>query len=156
MECRERMKQYFSENGVSFEVLEHDQAYTMQEAAAALHVTGKEVAKVVIVQADKEMAMLVVPAPNRVNLDNVRDALQAKKVGLAKENEFAGLFPDCAPGAMPPFGNLYDVPVYVDHALADKEHIVFRVGTHRHTMRIAYADFERLAQPTVGEFAYLV
>jgi Ala-tRNA(Pro) deacylase len=150
------MEQYFRENGVSFEVLKHDQAYTMQEAAAALHVSGKQVAKVVILKADKGMAMLVISAPDRVNLDHVRAALDAKKVSLAKENEFASLFPDCAPGAMPPFGNLYDVPVYVDRALADKEHIIFRVGTHRHTMRIAYADFERLAQPTVGEFAYLV
>jgi Ala-tRNA(Pro) deacylase len=150
------MEQYLSENGVSFEVLKHDQAYTMQEAAAALHVSGKQVAKVVIVKADEGMAMLVIPAPDRVNLDHVRAALGAKKASLAKENEFASLFPDCAPGAMPPFGNLYDVPVYVDQALADKEHIIFRVGTHRHTMRIAYADFERLAQPTIGEFAYLV
>ena len=156
MECRERMEQYFRENDVSFEVLKHDQAYTMQEAAAALHVSGRQVAKVVIVKADGGMAMLVIPAPDRVNLDHVRAALGTKKVRLAKENEFASLFPDCAPGAMPPFGNLYDVPVYVDQALADQEHIIFRVGTHRHTMRIAYAAFERLAQPTVANFAYLV
>jgi Ala-tRNA(Pro) deacylase len=89
-------------------------------------------------------------------MDKIRAALKAKKVSLAKEEEFAGLFPDCETGAMPPFGNLYDVPVYVDQALAERDDIVFRVGTHRHTMKVAYADFARLAQPTVGEFAYLI
>jgi Ala-tRNA(Pro) deacylase len=82
----------------------------------------------------------------------VRALAGAKKVSLAKEEEFADLFPDCATGAMPPFGNLYEVPVYVDQALAEETSIVFRVGTHSHTMKVAYADFARLVQPTVGEF----
>ena len=122
MECRERMEQYLQENNVPYEVMTHDQAYTMQEAAAALHVSGKRVAKVVMVKADGQMAMVVIPAPHRLNLDHVRAALDVKKVGLAKEKEFSGLFPDCEPGAMPPFGNLYDVPVHVDRALALVRH----------------------------------
>lgn len=156
MKCRERLEQYLSENGVPFEVMTHKQSYTMQEVAAALHVSGKQVAKVVMVKADGEMTMLVLPAPYRLNVGNVRTMLGAKKVALAGEAEFAGHFPDCAPGAMPPFGNLYDVPVYVDQNLTEKESIVFRIGTHRETMRIAYADLARLVQPTVGEFAYLI
>jgi Ala-tRNA(Pro) deacylase len=100
--------------------------------------------------------MVVLPAPYRLNLEQVRVLLGAERASLAAEGEFSDLFPDCAPGAMPPFGNLYDVPVYADRALADKGDIIFRIGTHRHTMKVAYADFARLAQPTVGEYAYLV
>jgi len=156
MKCRERLEGYLRENGVPFEVMTHGQAYTMQEVAAALHVSGKQVAKVVIVKADGEMAMLVMPAHYRLNLAKARALLGAKKVSLAREEEFTALFPDCAPGAMPPFGNLYDVPVYVDRALAEQAEVIFRVGTHQHTMKVAYDDFARLAQPTMGEFAYLV
>jgi Ala-tRNA(Pro) deacylase len=154
MKCRERLEQYLRENGAGFEVMTHSQAFTMQEVAAALHVPGKQVAKVVIVCADKEMAMLVLPAPYRLNIDLVRGLTGAKKVRLAKEKEFKDLFPDCATGAMPPFGNLYDLPVYVDGSMAEEGEMVFRIGTHRETMKIAYADFARLAQPKVGDFAW--
>ena len=153
MKCRERLEQYLRENGVGFEVMTHSQAFTMQEVAPALHVPGKQVAKVVIVRADEEMAMLVLPAPYRLNTAKARTLLGVKGVRLAKEKEFTDLFPDCATGAMPPFGNLYDVPVYVDQSLAEESDIVFRIGTHRETMKVAYDDFSRLAQPTVGEFA---
>jgi Ala-tRNA(Pro) deacylase len=150
------MEQYLRENGVGFEVLAHSQAFTMQEVAAALHVPGDQVAKVVIVCAGDEMAMLVLPAPYRLNIDKARALLGVEDARLAKEKEFADLFPDCATGAMPPFGNLYDVPVYVDQTLAAEPDIVFRIGTHSESMKIAYADFGRLAQPTVGEFAWQI
>jgi Ala-tRNA(Pro) deacylase len=153
MKCRERLEKYLKENDVSFELLAHSQAYTMQEVAAALHVPGTQVAKVVMVKADGEIVMLALSAPDRVDFRKVRGLLGAKEVSLAKEGEFAGLFADCATGAMPPFGNLYDVPVHVDQGLAQEADIVFRVGTHRHTMKLAYADFSRLVQPTLGEFA---
>jgi len=153
MECRERMEHYLRENGVPFEVMAHAQAYTMQEVAAALHVSGKQVAKVVMVKADEKTVMLVTPASSRLDFAQVRALLDAKKVSLAKEEEFADLFPDCGTGAMPPFGNLYSVPVYVDQALAEEATIIFRVGTHRLTMKVAYADYARLVQPTVSEFA---
>jgi Ala-tRNA(Pro) deacylase len=148
------MEKYLRENGVGFEVKTHEQAFTMQEVAAALHVPGNQVAKVVIVCADKEKVMLVLPAPYRMNVDLVRDLVGAKKIRLAKEEEFADLFPDCATGAMPPFGNLYGVPVYVDRSMAEEPDMVFRIGTHRETMKIAYADFVRLAQPVVGDFSW--
>ena len=153
MQCKERLEQYLRDNGVPFETMTHTQAYTMPEGAAALHMPGKQVAKVVVVKADGKTVMLVIPASHRLSFAQVRALLGAKKVSLAKEEEFADLFADCAVGAMPPFGNLYDMPVYVDQALAEEVNIVFRVGTHRHTMKVAYADFARLAQPAVGEFA---
>jgi len=153
MECLERMKAYLRENGVPFEVLTHTQAFTMPEVAAALHVPGRQVAKVVLVKADGEMAMLVVSAAHRLDFDRVRAVLGVEDVRLAKEEEFGALFPDCEIGAMPPFGNLYDVPIYVDQALAGEVKIIFRVGTHQHTMEIAYIDYARLTGPTVAEFA---
>ena len=156
MKCRERMEKYLRENGVGFEVKTHEQAFTMQEVAAALHVPGNQVAKVVIVCADKDKVMLVLPAPYRMNVDLVRDLVGAKTIRLAKEEEFVDLFPDCATGAMPPFGNLYGVPVYVDRSMAEEPDVVFRIGTHRETMKIAYADFERLAQPVVGDFSWQI
>ena len=153
MECRERLEQYLRENDVPFETMTHRQAFTMPEVAAALHVPGGQVAKVVMVNADGKMIMLVIPASHRLNFAQVRALLGSRKVSLAKEEEFADLFPDCETGAIPPFGNLYDMPVYVEQALAQEANIVFRVGTHRHTMKVAYADFARLAQPTVGQLA---
>ena len=156
MKCRERMEKLLREKGVGFEVKTHEQAFTMQEVAAALHVPGNQVAKVVIVCADKEKVMLVLPAPYRMNVDLVRDMVDAKKVRLAKEEEFVDLFPDCATGAMPPFGNLYGVPVYVDRSMAEEPDMVFRIGTHRETMKIAYNDFVRLAQPVVGDFSWQI
>jgi len=154
MKCRERLEQYLRENGVGFEVMTHSQAFTAQEMAAALHVPGEQVAKVVVACADQRMIMLVLAAPSRIHMDKARALAGAEKVRLAEENEFADLFPDCATGAMPPFGNLYDVPVYVDAALSGVEDIIFRVGTHRETIKMAYGDFERLVQPVTGEFAW--
>ncbi len=156
MKCRERMERYLRENAVGFEVKTHDQAFTMQEVAAALHVPGNQVAKVVIVCADDKKVMLVLPAPYRMNIDLVRKMVGAKKARLAKEDEFGDLFPDCATGAMPPFGNLYDVPVYVDRSMGEEADMVFRIGTHRETMKIAYADFLQLVQPVVGDFSWQI
>ena len=152
MDCRERLEQYLCENGVPFETMAHQQVFTMPEVAAALHVSGKQVAKTVIVKADATWAMFVIPSPQRLDLPKVRAILGAQKISVAREDDFAELFPDCATGAMPPFGNLYGLRVYVDVALAEQNEIVFRVGTHRHAMRVAYADYTRLVQPTEGDF----
>lgn len=154
MKCRERLEQYLREHGVGFEVMTHSQAFTMQEVAAELHVPGKQVAKVIMCRAGDEMAMLVLPAPYRVNVERVCALTGAEKARLARESEFEDLFPDCVTGAMPPFGNLYDLPVYVDPSLAEEPDIVFRAGTHRETMKLAYDDFARLVEPVVGEFAW--
>jgi Ala-tRNA(Pro) deacylase len=98
----------------------------------------------------------VLPAPYRINVDQVRDMVGAKTIRLAKEEEFADFFPDCATGAMPPFGNLYGVTVYVDRSMSEEPDMVFRIGTHCETMKIAYADFVRLAQPVVGDFSWQI
>ena len=155
MNCKERLEAYLRDNKVPFQVQHHPVAYTAQEIAASEHVPGKMLAKVVMAFADGKMVMLALPAPYRVDLAKAGAVLGAKEVRLAHEEEFAAAFADCEVGAMPPFGNLYDLPVYVDKALAEDETIVFQSGTHTDTISMKYADFERLAKPAVAEFAHL-
>lgn len=152
MRCRERLQEYLASNGVPFESERHRLAYTAQEVAAAEHVSGKQMAKVVVAMADGSAVMLALPAAKRVDLEKLKLELGAREVRLAREEEFAGVFPDCEVGAMPPFGNLYGVPVYVDKTLARVPEITFQAGTHTETMRIRYADYERLVHPEVRDF----
>lgn len=153
MKCKERLAEYLSQHGVPFKAMSHPTAYTAQEVAAAQGVSGKQLAKVVIVKADDRPVMLVLQASAMVDLRKATQMLGAKSLVLAREGDFADLFPDSEVGAMPPFGNLYNVPVYVDEGLAAQEEIVFAVGTHTDTFRVRYADFARLASPTLGAFA---
>ncbi len=153
MKCKERLEAYLRENGVAYETRHHPLAYTAQEVAAAEHIPGKMLAKVVMIKADERIVMLAMPAPYRVDFAKVKALLGARAVRLAREEEFADLFPDCEVGAMPAFGNLYGVPVYVDKALAEDERIVMQAGTHTDTISLAYADFRRLVSPTEAEFA---
>ena len=153
MTCRERLEEFFRERGVKYQVVTHPEVYTAQEVAAVEHVSGFDVAKVVVASADGKLVLIVLPAPHRVDLDKVKRALGATQARLAREEEFGPAFADCEVGAMPPFGSLYGVPVFVDRALTDDPRIVFRAGTHRETMTVAYADLERLEQPKVGDYA---
>jgi Ala-tRNA(Pro) deacylase len=154
MNCKHRLEGYLRENAIPYQTQHHARAITAQEVAATEHVPGKMFAKTVMVTADEETAiMLVLPAPYHVNPEKAAAAVGTREVHLAEEERFAETFPDCEVGAMPPFGNLYDVPVYVDKTLAEDETIVFRAGTHTDTMSVIYADFERLVEPTLAEFA---
>ena len=153
MECRDRLENYLRENQVPFDELHHPRAVSAQEVAASEHVPGRMLAKTVMVLADGEMVMLALPAPYQVDLEKAAAALGVDEARLAEEEEFEDSFPDCEVGAMPPFGNLYGVPVYVEKTLAEDETIVFRSGTHTETMSVSYSDFERLVEPTVAQFA---
>ncbi len=155
MTSRERLEQYLKEHGVPFSVTPHPEVYTAQEVAAVEHIPGMYVAKVVMALVDGKPTMLVLPAPFRVDMSKLKDALHAREARLATEEEFGGLFADCEVGAMPPFGNLYDVPVVVEQQLTEDPKIVFRAGTHRETMTIAYVDYDRLVHPTVAAFAQI-
>ncbi len=148
-----RLKTYLEENGIDYQVLYHPRVYTAQEVAAAQHVSGKDLAKVVMVKVDNELAMMVLPASCMLDMDKLKRIFQGRRVKLAIEEEFQGLFPDCEIGAMPPFGNLYDLQVYVDTALAEHPHIVFQAGSHVETISMAYSDFANLVQPEVADFA---
>ncbi len=150
--CLERLKFYLTEAGVPYTVQPHRTAYTAQTVAAEVHEKGEHVAKVVIVKAGQKLVMLVLPAPARVDLERVKQALDVTYAALAREDEFKHVFPDCDLGAMPPFGNLYKLPVYLDRHLAQQPELVLQAGTHQVTMRIPMADYRRLAQPEVGDF----
>ena len=153
--CLDRLEQFFAENKVHYEVQEHRQSYTIQAIAADLHEKGWHVAKVFIAQVDGRLIMLVLPAPAHVDLDRVKTMLGAATALRAKEAEFVHLFPDCDVGAMPPFGNFYNVPIYLDRSLATQPYFVFQAGSHCETMKIATSDYLRLALPTIGDFAAL-
>ena len=148
----ERLRRYLDEQGVPYEVAVHPERYTTQEVAAAAHVSGRALAKVVIVKTGGGFAMAVLPAACRVGVPLVRELLGDPGATLAAEGEFRGLFPDCEAGAMPPFGNLYGLPVYVDDELAARERITFAAGNHHEVVTMRYADFARLVQPRQAEF----
>jgi Ala-tRNA(Pro) deacylase len=152
MECKDRLESYLRDHQVPFQVQHHARVYTAQEIAASEHIPGKMLAKVVIVKADENLVMLALPASYRVHESRLQDVLGAQAVRLAREDEFASAFPDCEVGAMPPFGNLYGVPVVVDRSLAEDETIVVQAGTHTDTLSLRYADFARLVEPRVAEF----
>lgn len=147
-----RLQEYLDSRGVTYEVSPHREAFTGQEIAAASHVSGKAMAKVVIVKQDAVMVMAVLPAACKVGIDRLEKIFGRPGITIAREPEFAGLFPDCDTGAMPAFGNLYGLEVYVDEELAKYPKIVFQAGNHQELVTMNYADFARLVQPKVAEF----
>jgi Ala-tRNA(Pro) deacylase len=149
----QRLQEFLDEHQVKYVVISHSRAFTTQEIAAATHIPGKELAKAVIVEIDGNLAMAVVPGSQKVDLDLLRDAVGAERVELARESAFKDRFPECEMGAMPPFGNLYGMPVYVADSLTEDEEIAFNAGSHTELVKMSYRDFERLVQPRVMHFA---
>jgi len=143
---------FLNQSKVRYDVLHHPEAFTAQELAAIEHVSGRSHAKVVMVKTDGELLMTVLPADHRLDLEKL-DKIAGRQTALATEAEFKSLFPDCAVGSMPPFGQLYGVATYLDKSLAEAERIVFEAGTHSDAIKMRYADYERLAKPTVADFA---
>jgi len=144
-----KLKEFLDANRVKYVTISHSLAYTAQEIAATAHLPGKELAKTVIVKADGRMVMVVLPASLKINFDLLADALGTKKVELATEREFKQLFPDCELGAMPPFGNLYGMDVYVAESLTEDKEIAFNAGSHTELMRLPYEAFSMLVKPNV-------
>ena len=140
------------ENKVDYEILHHPEAVTAQRIAQAEHVKGRHHAKIVMVKSGEQHLMTVLPADHQIDLKKLKKAI-GKAVSLDSEQDFKPLFPDCAVGAMPPFGNLYGVPTYVDKSLSQEEYIVFEAGTHTDAIKLSYRDYEKIAKPRVEEFA---
>ena len=155
MSIPRHIKEFLDTAHVSYRHAIHSPAYTAQEIAHLQHISGKELAKAVMVVADKELIMAVLPASHRLDLDALKKHLGARKVRLAQEEEFEKTFPGCELGAMPPLGNLYHVSVWVDEALHNNPSLVFNAGSHTDTVEMSYADFERLVRPSRGRFAVL-
>jgi Ala-tRNA(Pro) deacylase len=152
MDIPDKLINYLNQKRVAYEIIHHPEAFTAQTIAQAEHVKGRHHAKVVMVKSGGEHLMAVLPADSRVDLEKLEN-LTGKPASLESEAEFKGLFPDCAPGAMPPFGDLYGVPTYVDKTLTEEDYIVFEAGTHTDAMKLSYSDYERAAKPKIGEFA---
>lgn len=148
-----KLKEFLDQNGVRWVSIIHSPAYTAQEVAASAHVRGRDLAKTVMVKVDGRPVMVVLPASQRVDFQVLREVTGGQNVVLASEAEFRELFPDCEAGAMPPFGNLYGMDVYVAPKLAEDEEIAFNAGSHTELMKLRYADFERLVKPKVAAFA---
>ncbi len=148
-----KLKEFLDSNGIKYVTIHHSPSYTAQEIAASAHIPGKELAKTVMVKIDGEMAMAVLPASYRVDLELLREAAGAGKVELAGEQEFKDLFPECELGAMPPFGNLYGMDVFAAESLMEDEEIAFNAGSHTELIRLSYRDFERLVAPRVVKFS---
>lgn len=149
----QKVKAFLDENGVKYETIFHTLAYTAQTTAESAHIPGQEMAKTVVVKVDGRMAMAVLPASWHVSLHELREIIGSSDVSLADENELKLLFPGCELGAMPPFGNLYGLDVWVDPILARDEQIAFNAGSHTELIRMKYADFARLVCPKVEAFA---
>jgi len=144
-----KLEHLLDANHVRYTKIRHSPAYTAQEIAAAAHVPGRELAKTVIVDIDGKLAMVVQTASSKVPLGRVRSVAGARDVHLVSETEFRDRFPDCEPGAMPPFGNLYGMEVFVLEDLAEDEEIAFNAGTHTELIRLKYRDFANLVHPTI-------
>jgi len=149
-----KLKEFLDGEKVKYVSLTHSAAYTAQEIAASAHIRGKDLAKTVMVTLDGRMAMAVVPASRKVNFDLLRAASGAESVQLAGEQAFRDMFPGCEVGAMPPFGNLYGMDVYVSGLLAEDEQIAFNAGSHTELIQMDYKDFERLVKPKTVRIAH--
>ncbi len=149
----QKLRKFLDSNNIEYVTILHSPAYTAQRIAQSAHVPGKELAKTVIVKLDNRFAMAVLPASLHVSLTQLKDAAGVDNAELATEDEFENLFPDCDLGAMPPFGNLYDMDVYVAEQLTEDEEIAFNAGSHTELVKLAYGDFERLVSPKVVALA---
>ncbi len=149
----ERLKALFEKEHLSYRLIPHSEVFTAPELAASIHVTGRQVAKVVMVRADGRYVMAVLPSHRQLDLDRFGEVIGAHHVSLAKEWEMEELCPDCEVGAMPPFGNLYGLPVYLDESLVKEPEIFFQAGSHHEVIEMRYQDFERLVHPKVDHFA---
>ncbi|MFP2769166.1 aminoacyl-tRNA deacylase [Oceanisphaera sp. KMM 10153] len=143
----QRLQQYLDQQGVKYRIITHSPAFTAQDVAEVAHVPGRVMAKVVMMSLDGQMTMIVVPAPKRVHPDSLAQALSAQEVAFLHENDFRETFPDCDVGALPPFGNLYEMPVYIDNEFAHQEEIVFSAGSYRELFSLSVKDYLRLVQP---------
>lgn len=148
-----KLKDFLDSENVKYVSIYHSIAYTAQEIAASVHVKGKEMAKTVMVKLDGKLAMAVLPASHQIDFEHLKRASEAQDAMLATEKEFKDLFPGCDIGAMPPFGNLYGMDVFVAQALTQDKEVAFNAGSHYELIKLDYKDFERLVNPKIADFS---
>jgi Ala-tRNA(Pro) deacylase len=148
-----QLKQFLDRHQIKYVSMLHSPAFTAHEVARSAHIPANEIAKSVMVKLDGRLAMAVVPASCRVDLDALKRLTSSSEAELAVESDFRDVFKGCEIGAMPPFGNLWNVPTFVSRALAADEHIAFNAGTHTEVISLAFKDYLRLVEPRVLDFA---
>jgi Ala-tRNA(Pro) deacylase len=146
-----KLARYLDDKKVPYEILHHPEAFTAQTIAEAEHIKGRHHAKVVMVKSGDQDLMVVLAADRKVDLEKL-EKITGQAAALETEAEFKDLFPDCAPGTMPPFGELYGVPTYVDSGLAKEDYIVFEAGNHTDAIKLSFNDYQRVAKPQLGDF----
>lgn len=144
-----KLTNYLDENDIKYVTVKHSKAFTAQEVAASAHIPGRRMAKPVMVNVDGDLKMVVLPSTHDLDFDTLKDTLNANSAELASEDEFEDLFPDCELGAMPPFGNLYDVETIVSESLTGDVEIAFNAGSHNEIIKMAYPDYETLVEPEI-------
>ena len=149
----QRLQDTLRRTGARFEVLIHPEVYTAQERAEASRITGRRLAKVVVVRDGDWFGLAVVPAAASLDLEQLRALTRRPQLTLAREKDFTPLFPDCEPGAMPPFGRLYGMSAFLDSALADEPELVFEGGTHREEIRMPMDEYLRVEEPAIAAVA---
>jgi Ala-tRNA(Pro) deacylase len=148
-----KMREFLDNNHIRYATVKHSPAYTAQAVAASAHVPIEEMVKTVMIEVDGKVAMAVLPATNQIEFDELKLALGTTNVNLLHENDFKDRFPDCEPGAMPPFGNLYGMPVFVADSLSQQDYVAFSAGSHHEVVIMPYADYTRLVKPRVMKFS---
>ncbi|MBI2471608.1 MAG: YbaK/EbsC family protein [Planctomycetes bacterium] len=148
-----KLNEFLDSHSIKYVVISHSRAFTAQETATSAHIPGKELAKTVMVKMNGKMAMAVLPASCKVDFDLLKKTTEAVTIDIANEKEFKDLFPDCEIGAMPPFGNLYGMEVFLAKTLTEDREIAFNAGSHRELVKMAYKDFERLVKPKIVKFS---
>jgi Ala-tRNA(Pro) deacylase len=148
-----KIREFLDSHQVKYISVTHSPAYTAQQIAQVAHIPAKELAKTVMIKIDGKMSMAVLPADHKIDFDLLKNIAGADRVEIASEQEFRTLFPDCEVGAMPPFGNLYDMEVYVHEALTEDEEIGFNAGSHSEIIKMAYKDFESLVKPKIVDIS---
>lgn len=147
------VQRYLNNYGIPYHVIDHDAAFSAYDAARAAHVSQREFAKTVVVRIDGKFWMAVLRADHKINIHAIKAAFGAHEVHLAHEEDLSALFPDCELGAMPPFGNLYGIPVLVDQALLSDEEIAFNACNHSRVIRLKLSDYLRLVNPLIGRYS---
>jgi len=148
-----KLKYYLDANDIKYVVISHSSAFTALDVAESAHFSGNKLAKTVMVKMDGKMAMAVLPAPHKIDFELLKAICAAEQVELATEDEFTDLFPNCAVGTMPPFGNLYNMQVYLAEPLTENDEIAFAAGSHSELLKLSYRDFARLVKPAIVQFS---
>lgn len=146
MPCK-NVTEFLDSQNAKYMVMSHSPAYTAPEIAHTAHISGKHFAKSVMVNMDDKLTMVVLPANENVDLHELCDQAHCNKITLATEREFKQTFDDCEVGAMPPFGSLYNLDVYVSPHFHDDDEIAFNAGTHSELIQMRFSDYCELEHP---------